>query len=432
MAVYKQPKSKYWWYKFTWNGEPIRKSTKQANKRVAEQMQAAHRTSLAKGEVGIRDRKPVPTLRDFAENDFLPFARSTFAAKPKTLAYYENGVSRLLDSERLASERLDAITSDKVAEFITTRQRATGKRGGLLQVASLNRELQVLRRMFHLAQEWGRVERALPSVKMLPGEKHRERVLTAAEEDLYFSGASTDAMAQYADAALLRDVATILLDCGLRPEECFRVRTENVTDGALEIQYGKTANARRRIPMTPRVAATLNMRLSKANGSAWVFPAQTKSGHIEPSSLHKQHVKAIMEGTRIFKELSKRDDVQLVPFELYTLRHHLPHALGTAHGPLDAGIPRWASGYEHHEALCSSPRADHSRGDGSSGSGKGWAYFWAYRPTIRSRDNAGPSSKYLTLLWLSGAPGVTRTPDLLVRSQWPLYYQQLTAVANSC
>jgi hypothetical protein len=168
MAVYKQPKSKYWWYKFTWNGEPIRESTKQTNKRVAEQMEAAHRTALAKGEVGIRDRKPVPTLKDFAEHDFLPFVRSTFAAKPKTLAYYENGVNRLLAFERLAGERLDAITGEKVAEFVTKRQEAKGKRGSLLQVASLNRELQVLRRMFHLAQEWGRVERALPNVKMLP------------------------------------------------------------------------------------------------------------------------------------------------------------------------------------------------------------------------------------------------------------------------
>ena len=83
MAVYKQTKSKYWWYKFTWNGEPIRESTKQTNKRVAEQMEAAHRTALAKGEVGIRDKKPVPTLKDFAERDFLPFVRSTFAAKVK-------------------------------------------------------------------------------------------------------------------------------------------------------------------------------------------------------------------------------------------------------------------------------------------------------------------------------------------------------------
>lgn len=221
----------------------------------------------------------------------------------------------------LTNERLDALTSDRVAEYISKRQQSKGKRGNLLQVASLNRELQVLRRMFHLAEEWGRVERALPKVKMLAGEQHRERVLTAAEEELYLKGASTEAMEGYADAALLRDVATILLDCGLRPEECFRLRRENVLDTKLEIHYGKTDNARRRIPMTPRVKATLDMRLSKASGGSWVFPAQTKSGHIEPSSLKKQHLKAIAEATRILREEKKKKDVQLAPFELYTLRH---------------------------------------------------------------------------------------------------------------
>jgi integrase len=53
-----------------------------------------------------------------------------------------------------------------------------------------------------------------------------------------------------------------LLDCGLRPEECFRLRPENVRDGVIEIQYGKTDNARRRIPITPRVRAILDMRLA--------------------------------------------------------------------------------------------------------------------------------------------------------------------------
>jgi hypothetical protein len=84
-----------------------------------------------------------------------------------------------------------------------------------------------------------------------------------------------------------------------------------VADGNLEIHYGKTDNARRRVPMTPRVKATLNMRLSKANGSACVFPAQTKSGHIEPSSLKKQQLKAIAEGTRILREETRRQDVRL-------------------------------------------------------------------------------------------------------------------------
>jgi integrase len=319
MAVYKR--GKIWWYKFNWNGEPIRESTKQTNKRTAEQMEAAHKASLAKGEVGIRERKPVPTLADFAENDFLPFVRSTFAAKPKTLAYYENGVARLLEFERLAAERLDAITGERVAAYATKRQGAAGRHGKMLQVASLNRELQVLRRMFHLAQEWGKVEKALPNVKMLPGENHRERVLTPTEEDLYFQGASTKAMEQFMDAALLRDVATVLLDCGLRPEECFRLRRENVADGTLDVHNGKTKNARRRIPLTPRVKAILEMRLSKASGSAWIFPAQTKSGHIEPSSLKKQHPKAIAEGARILREETGNETAQITPFELYTLRH---------------------------------------------------------------------------------------------------------------
>jgi integrase len=37
--------------------------------------------------------------------------------------------------------------------------------------------------------------------------------------------------------------------------------------------------------------------------------------------LKKQHLKAIAEGTRILREETKREDVELAPFELYTLRH---------------------------------------------------------------------------------------------------------------
>ena len=54
-----------YWYKFMWQGKLVRESTKQGNDKVARQMEAAHRTSLAKGEVGIRERKPSPTLAEF-------------------------------------------------------------------------------------------------------------------------------------------------------------------------------------------------------------------------------------------------------------------------------------------------------------------------------------------------------------------------------
>jgi len=69
MAIYKR--GKVYWYKFVWQGKVIRESTKQGNHKIARDMEAAHRTSLAKGEVGIREKKQAPTLSEFAEKDAL-------------------------------------------------------------------------------------------------------------------------------------------------------------------------------------------------------------------------------------------------------------------------------------------------------------------------------------------------------------------------
>jgi integrase len=285
MAVYKQPKSRNWWYKFTWNGQQIRESTKQSNKRVAEQIEAARRTALAKGEVGIRDKKPVPTLAAFITADFLPFVRTTFAAKVKTKAYYENGAKHLLAFDKLASEPL----------------------------------------------------------------AHRERVLTDAEEAIYLANSTP----------LLHDVATILIDCGLRPEECFRLQWSSARDGQIEIQYGKTDNARRHIPVSQRVAAVLEMRKT-GNDSPWVFPAPTKSGHMEPSTVRKSHVKACKGGKK------KANEWAVQPFPLYTLRHTcltrwaphmdpwtLAHLAGhrdmaiTKRGFLERQVQGWAARWKH-------------------------------------------------------------------------------------
>src|SRR5580765_6023357 len=112
MAVYKRGKT--WWYKFNWNGETIRESTKQTNKRTAEQIEAAHKTSLAKGEVGIRDRKPVPALAHFMEQDFMPFVRTTKASKPNTIRFYKNSVANLKAYSKLAGLRLDEITTEHI------------------------------------------------------------------------------------------------------------------------------------------------------------------------------------------------------------------------------------------------------------------------------------------------------------------------------
>ena len=59
--------------------------------------------------------------------------------------------------------------------------------------------------------------------------------------------------------------------------------------------YGKTENARRTIPMPQRVAAQRDIRQTDA-ASEWVFPAPTVTGHIEKSTLKKQHKKTLAAG----------------------------------------------------------------------------------------------------------------------------------------
>jgi integrase len=110
------------------------------------------------------------------------------------------------------------------------------------------------------------------------------------------------------DAYLLRDVATILIDCGMRPEECFRLKwQDNIRDGAIDIHTGKGRASRRRIPCSPRVLSILEMRRVEAS-SEWVFPASTKSGHSEASSIKKPHAAA-------------QKAAGVMPFVLYTFRH---------------------------------------------------------------------------------------------------------------
>jgi integrase len=274
MAVYKR--GRVWWYKFTWNGEPIRESTKQGNKRIAEQIESVRKGQLAKGEVGIRDRAPVPSLEEFARRDFLPYVESRFVDKPTTRSYYLVQTAHLVEYKPLATSALDSISREIIAGFVEKQRQAK------YEISSINRALQVLRRMLHVAVEWGNVEKAPVTVRLIPGERRRELVLSDEEEVAYLNAAGeigdsiVEAFARALegiratqrgeepvkprDPYLLRDVATALLDCGLRPEECHRMRWEHVRKDTVYIPHGKTASARREIPMSERLAAVLKAR----------------------------------------------------------------------------------------------------------------------------------------------------------------------------
>src|SRR5215469_13799010 len=105
-----------------WQGKLIRESTKQGNDKVARQMESAHRTALAKGEVGIREPKPVPTLKEFCSKRVEPWARSRFEHTcRKNWTWYRTGIRALTAYKPLADARLDEINSELASNFASHR-----------------------------------------------------------------------------------------------------------------------------------------------------------------------------------------------------------------------------------------------------------------------------------------------------------------------
>jgi integrase len=300
MSIFKR--GRVYWYHFVFNGQHVQESTKQGNPRVARQIEAAHRTALAKGEVGIRERKPAPTLRDFCTERIEPYAKPR-----KSWIWYRAGIRALLKHAALANAPLDKIRGEQAGGF------AAWRLSDGLQPGSINSSLRVLRRILRLAAEWSVIESA-PKIELLAGESRRERVVTPEEEARYLAAAPP----------LLADVATVLFDTGMRPDEVHRMCWEHITwssrrHGVLLVTEGKTDAARREIPMTERVRRIVEKRW-KAQGSpesGWVFPAPTKMGHIDHSSVKKQHRAALkISGVR--------------SFVLYSLRHTFLTRLGAS------------------------------------------------------------------------------------------------------
>ena len=170
-----------YWYKFMWQGKLVRESTKQGNEKVAGQMESAHRTSLAKGEVGIRERKIVPTLTDFCTGRIEPWAKATFEKSClKNWLWYRTGIRALTKYKPLAGTSLDKITGELACEFAAHRLREG------MKVSTANNSLRVLRRILNLAVEWGVLD-GTPKIKILSGESRRERVISPDEEARYLA-----------------------------------------------------------------------------------------------------------------------------------------------------------------------------------------------------------------------------------------------------
>jgi len=95
-------------------------------------------------------------------------------------------------------------------------------------------------------------------VEFLTENNEQCRVLRWEEQRKYLAAASNT----------LKDVAALIFETGMRPEEVYRIRSENLSleQAFLFNPYGKTKAARRKIPLNSSALAILKRRAETAKG----------------------------------------------------------------------------------------------------------------------------------------------------------------------
>jgi integrase len=281
-------REKYFHYDFTVAGKRFRGSTGQTSKSKARKVESK---MIAKAE----ERGPsavlrrAPLLSVFGLR-FLIWVKQGRGLAANTRRYYQLGWRRISQT-LLMGMALDSITTEEV-----DRLPLSGS------PSYVNQALRTLRRLLGKAVEW-KVIVVAPRIRLLP-EPERQQVLDPESEAKLLAVGKQP----------LNDVMVIIQDAGMRPDEVFRIRIENIDFVGRRIfnPTGKTKASRRYVPMSRRMFDMLLVRCAgKTEG--WLFPcARAKGGH--RTTVAKQ-----------FREARQKADLP-ASLVLYCARH----AFGTA------------------------------------------------------------------------------------------------------
>src|ERR1700692_1498895 len=134
MTVYHRGSA--YWFDFVHKGQRVQRSTRQGNRRVAEQIEATERSRLALADVGIVEREPAPLLSDYAKHFLVEVGKNR---NPRTVRRYR--VSLVSLGKWFGSKRLSEITGETVNQY-KTRRLELGRMG-----STINCDLACLRRI---------------------------------------------------------------------------------------------------------------------------------------------------------------------------------------------------------------------------------------------------------------------------------------------
>lgn len=266
-----------YWFKFVYNGVRYRESTHLTNKTEAMRMEARRKTEIVLGKT----RKEAPPFSVFAK-EFLTWSKAQ--NKPSTHKRYRVSSKPLL---RFFQQKVSELDAASVEKFKVSRLKECS-------AAGVNRDLAALRYMMNFAITQGYIESNPVRVKFLQEGPGEMRILSHDEEKLFLDNSPQR----------LKDIAIVMLQTGMRPNEVYSIRKEDVHPGYIFIPKGKTRFARRTIPLTAEVAAVLERRAKAAKGTC-LFPSRKNPD--KPMTICRSHL-------TVCRNIG-------LEFRLYDLRH---------------------------------------------------------------------------------------------------------------
>jgi integrase len=279
-------RGKIWWFNFVYNGKHIQKSTRQANKQIARDAEAAERMRLVKGDLGIERKaiRPVPSFEDF-KAVFMEWVRAE-KSNVRTQEFYETCYNRLCALRELAKAKLNEI-DEPMIERLKLSLKDTSK-------TTVNRYLATLRKALRYACLKQKLIDRTPLIELYSKEDGAERqceyVFSAADYQAWLTAAREP----------LRSASVLAHDGGICRGELLALQRDSVklresADehgfwGVVSIRRGLKRTVRRRdIPVTENMAGVL-LKLLAESKCEYVFTSQRDDKRpLSANTLSAQH-----------------------------------------------------------------------------------------------------------------------------------------------
>ena len=279
MSVFKKGNNK-WYYRFQLNGKEYYRACKGAvDQKTALQYEAIVKAEIMKGNLGILDNKPKPTLKG-AIKIYLEYS------EVNKKSYKSDVLSTTIFLKYFGNINLEDITPARIEDFKRDIKKERNSKN-----ATVNRYLQALSKMLNLAVANELLNKnPMWSVKKLKENNYKTRVLLPEEEKRLFEEIERGYEVVGRDKAKkiiypyihLKPLIICALQTGMRKSEILKLKWSNIDFDYEYIELLETKSGKsRKIPISSKLMKIFKKILATSNSEYVFVNPSTNSNYID-------------------------------------------------------------------------------------------------------------------------------------------------------